>query len=437
MKIRRALTECLQNIDFLGPKIGFEHNSSSNLVTVQGGFYSLIVIVITSVVGGMFSQDFILRNNPLVINSQETVQNSVINLTQYPIFFTFTFNNVLSDEVVKLLDIDIVYFPTYANLTNGRTIYKGQILKKCNMSDYDLKVENQISLFGNSGVPGIFCLNNGFNLNFYNQYAEPNSAFINVRFKRCSNPGVDNCPANIDSLLQSISIGIGFLDSFIDSKNKTSPVQNKITSQNFLLSSGFLKRFFYRIRKDIYLSDDGWIFEDIKTTEYYTFQSSSTDYIINTDPMSAYYNHLYWATFDSPIIRVRALRSYMKVQDLFATLGGFARFISILVKFIVGGHLRFLYLVFLRDIAIDEGLANTKLKVSKGCNDTEASKQNFSNLSKLNKFTVDKYLPNENEGVKEQKNKLPVDEIAKNLEVRSGNFLNAKVRVKFYKLGEE
>lgn len=427
MKIKQVLTDSLLNLDFLGPKIGFEHNSSSNFVTTQGGLYSLFVIVLTSVVGGMFSKDFILRNNPLVINSQETVQNSVVNLTQYPIIFSFTFNNVLSDEILKLLEIDLVYFPTYANLTNGRTVYKGQLLKKCNMSDYDLQDKNQLSLFQNSGLPGVFCLSNDYNLTFYNQYTEANSAFINVRFRRCSYPGVGNCPANIDSILQSISIGIAFLDSFIDSKNKTSPVQYRITSQNFLLSYGFLKRFFYRVRNDIYLSDDGWIFEDVKSIEYFTFQSSSTDYIINTDPASAYYNHLYWATFDSPIIRTRARRSYMKVQELFATIGGFARFISIVVKFMIGGHLRFLYLLFLRNIAIDEGIATTKSKTQKICNDTEISKQTFTNLSKLNKFTIDKNVSIEDDAVIKPRNPVPFEDYSKNVNIRSGNYVNEKV----------
>lgn len=361
MNLKSRAFQALHRIDFLSPKIGFEHNSNSNFNSTQGFIYSTFIILLTAIIGGMFSQDFYLRQNPKVIASQETITESPISLAKFPILFTSALNNVIIGEgIFNFVDVDFVYFAVSPDLNITRIVYTDNVFKKCDFSDYDLD-DNQMATLIKSTVQSMLCLNHR-NLSFKNPYSEPNSAFVNIRFKRCSNPGIGSCPKNIDSLLQSISISIGFLDPYTDSKSYSTPVQNRFTFNTLILSQGFLKRLFFQFRNDIYYSDYGWILETMRIYEYYALQDISSDYIINNDPQSTLFNHSYWATFSSSILRQRTYRSYMKVQELFATIGGFARFICIVVKFMTESHLRFVYLLFLREMAISESSTGGKGK---------------------------------------------------------------------------
>lgn len=361
MKKSTSFMNKLYSIDFLSPKIGFEYRSSGNFNSKEGSLYSLFIIVLTAVVGGMFSKDFYFRQNPNAVVSQETIPISEVNLAEFPILIAFTLNNIITYDFRNFLDIDLVYFNVSPSANITRLVFTENIIKACNFTEYSFQNKLQEQAIKSSSS-NMLCLNH-LNLSFFNPYSEPNSAFINIRFKKCSNPGVGACPKNIDSLLQGITISIGFLDPYIDSKNYTDPVQYRTTFTTLGLSNGFLKRLFFSLRNDAFYSDEGWILEDVIFINYVSFQGVSTDYIINTDPLSSYYNHLYWTTFQSPVVRQRTNRSYMKVQELFATVGGFARFICIAVKFFTEGHLRFIYILFLRNLAINGNFGDLKGKV--------------------------------------------------------------------------
>lgn len=57
---------------------------------------------------------------------------------------------------------------------------------------------------------------------------------------------------------------------------------------------------------------------------------------------------MYWITFESPNIREIEKRSYMKVQDLFAKVGGIINAIFIIINILFYDYLRF---IFKKDIA--------------------------------------------------------------------------------------
>lgn len=347
----RKIIDLLRNRDFLSPPIGFEYQGSNKFRCIEGGFYSFLIIVLTAIIGESFPQDMIFRGNPNVLMGQEMISFSEVKLNKFPIVISTSFNNILSDEVISLIESDLVYFPIYANLTNGRTAYS-KALKKCNLTDYNFSHEglsNHFKYAENS--TGFYCLDHK-NLSFYNPFSTGNSAFINLRIQRCKEAGKNGCPLETDSLIQSISLGFSYLDSYIDSKNLTNPVQYYATAQASVLSNGFVKRFTHKYRNDVYRSDDGWLLSSLVETSYLAYDSTTSDYIVNKDPNSIYYNHLYWATFESPYLRLVTTRSFLKFQDFLSNVGGFTSIIMALIKMLAHNHLRFNYLLFLRDLAV-------------------------------------------------------------------------------------
>lgn len=342
------------NRDFLSPSICLEYNGSNTYKCIEGGLYSLIIIILTVLIGCMFGQDLIFRNNPIMLNNQEMLTYSEVKLIEFPIAFLISYNSELNSSTIDYLDVDMVSFPIFSNYSTGRTIFANP-LKKCNLSDYHLPQVGLDHLFNFYNSPGVYCIDNK-NLSFYNPYSKANSSFINIRFKRCNTPGKGKCPTNIDSITQNINIVMAYLDSYIDSSNLTYPIQYQMAVQSYVLSNGLLKRFTHKFRNDVYYSDDGWFMSDVKTFNYISLDFVTSDIIVNTDINSAYYNHLYWATLESPFIRMRTNRSFLKIQDLLSNVGGFISIFVFLMQLLVSNHLRYKYMIFLRDLALSSRL---------------------------------------------------------------------------------
>lgn len=81
----KYLTNILLNMDFLGDQIGLEHKKSTRFKSLQGGIYSIIIILVSGVIGALFSQELFTRKNPLVVLSKEAVLDSVVNLADFPV----------------------------------------------------------------------------------------------------------------------------------------------------------------------------------------------------------------------------------------------------------------------------------------------------------------------------------------------------------------
>lgn len=352
MAIFQKVQKMLVNFDFLSPNIGFEYHGSNKYKTIQGALYSLIILIAAAVIAGLFSQDFISIQNPSVLASQELIEESNVSISNYPIMYSFVENNtIVSGNLLKFFDVDVVFFEVFSNFTMTRRIKTKNVLKTCDTKDYifvnDMFKEQFISLTNSTGI---YCLNPE-GLYFRNPYGVLNSAFINVRFQKCDKTKRE-CPSSLDTLVESMYIGLVIFDSYIDSKNYTNPIKYKSITHNVGIVGTLLKRFYYQIRSDSYSTDYGRLMEDTYVEKIFSYRQGNSDIFLNTDSKGDKYNHVYWSTFESPLIRSTYFRSYMKIQDFIANVGGFANMVFIFIQVLFSHHLRFLYLLFLRDQAL-------------------------------------------------------------------------------------
>ena len=113
------------------------------------------------------------------------------------------------------------------------------------------------------------------------------------------------------------------------------------------MSKSFYKRIFVSYANNTFISDDGWIFADESRVIHYSqigeVKSEIISYTEGLTPLGAF-------TFDSPKLVDKINRSYMKVQDLAAKIGGLANSIFIVVRLISASYLRFLYIGNLYDL---------------------------------------------------------------------------------------
>lgn len=352
MAILQHIKKAMVSFDFLSPNIGFEYHGSNKYKSMQGAVYSLIIFIATAVIAGLFSQDFISTQSPNVLDSQELIEESNVSVSNFPILYSFVENNtILSGNLLNYFDVDVVFYEVFLNKTLKRSIKTTNVLKNCTADDYDFPSDSfKAEFLRVSNTPGIYCLNSE-NLYFRNPYGVINSAFINIRFQKC-NSLKRECSPNLETLIESMYIGLVLIDSYIDSKNYTNPIQYKGVTHSVGIAGTLLKRYFYQVRNDVYSTDYGRVMEDSKVEFYFSYHQSNSDIFLNTNPKGDKYNHVYWSSFESPLIRNTYFRSYMKVQDFIANVGGFSNMAFIVIQILCSSHLRFLYLIFLRDQAL-------------------------------------------------------------------------------------
>lgn len=339
----------LTNIDFLSPEIGFEYNGSSHYKSIAGGVYSLIILILNIVITIMFSSSLYLRDDPNVISYEEQQESSTIYLNNFPMTMSFSDNTGLNDAYRDLFDIDMVSFTLNKNLTFNRIVYN-DIFKKCEKDQFSMLNPNIIKDYYNDfNTEGIFCLKSFENLFFRNEFGVSDSTFINIRVAYCDQKTNPKCPNNIKEILTAITVGFQYPTSYTNPQNFESPVKYKVNNYSLGMSIGILKRLFLNIANNIYYSDDDWMFSsNIRQINHMTYQSSSLDISFTST------NMIYYITLSSPKLSNIIKRKYIKIPDLLSNIGGFSSIIFIVFNFITKSHLRFNYLTFIRNLALED-----------------------------------------------------------------------------------
>lgn len=344
------LTSLIKKIDILSPSIGFEYNSSNKFKSYQGGFYSLIVLIITAYIGAVFSLDMINRNSPNVISLEEILPFSIVDLNTFPIVISISYSGVLDDKYLNYFSYDSFSFSISPSLTIKYNSYDTPV-GKCNISSYMIDDPEKIELLNYTKNIGLFCLSTQKSPHiFQNAYTELNSTFIQLTFNKCTRPGLDGCPLNLQDYLKDIRIGISFIDSYVASTDYSKPIKYKITTHNIRLNPNINKVVFYQFKNDLFVSDNGWIFQNLSEINYLSFQIGLIDYYIPTSDSQ----ELLSIVFESPTLHKITKRSFIKVQDLLSNVGGFLNIIIAILHLAVQNHLRFSYLFFLRDLILSQ-----------------------------------------------------------------------------------
>lgn len=343
----KCLWGTFRNVDILSPTIGFEYEGSNHYKSYVGAAYSALLIITAGVITLLFGQDFYLRQNPSVVTSQVMIKNSTVQIDNKDtvIVVGLLENNAFSESAILKYDIELVQVYAYINdqglLALNRTVYHSPLVK-CNTLNLNLSSTID-SIFEFRNSIGVYCISYD-NLTFANGFSEIPSTFLNLKFSRCK-----NCPIVSPG---GDYVTLWVLDSYADHSNYTTPIQYKLNGMTYQIYDGILKRIFYRIIRNIYNSDNGWILNDPQSISYLSVKDTGSDFVLSsTSSTSAY--PLLWVTFESPRLVFSTLRTYLKIQDFSANAGGFITSLMIVIDMLTRSHLRYLYLIFLRNLVLD------------------------------------------------------------------------------------
>ena len=87
------MKEFIKKFDFLGNKYSLEEKSNSNYTSILGSIFSITIILTSMILAFLFGQEVYKRNNPSVYSFQEFIPYSRVNFTDFPILFSFFWEN--------------------------------------------------------------------------------------------------------------------------------------------------------------------------------------------------------------------------------------------------------------------------------------------------------------------------------------------------------
>lgn len=388
----------LQKTDILGNHLTFEKEFSTTFKSLLGGFLSILLIVSSLILTLMFGNEVYERKAPVVFSLEEKIEESRLYLKDMPMLFSFNLQTgaPLKDPD-KYFAFKVKRFSFSATL--DITYEESLTLKLCDYKDFDMH-QSFIKKFTDNVFTQFFCLTHNQDSYVFNSFANPFSAFYKIEFYKCDQ-SVTNCPPDLESIMQEVYILTTFMNTYVDSSNFTDPIQYYEYTYAQQLSDSFMKRLYLSFTYDVYDSDNGWLLTDVKEYGFVSLSQSHLD--INPIDGIDYKNMMYVVSFDSPNIRRVIKRSYLKLQELIAKVGGLVKGLTIALQLMFSHYLRYNYIYFV----VNSANSNASKKLNIPFTDIETStkkelfsiKQNIKN--KLNESTIaQNYVINMKDGVR-------------------------------------
>lgn len=336
------MKRAFEYLDYIAPTIGFEHNDSPKFRSVYGAFFSLSAIIASVIIGAMFGKEIYERKIPVVASSEEYVDESLVYLKNLPIVFSFKTDTSNFVDIEDYFDIQI----DHITVDETRVNRKDQSLKieECNFS----KFNQHGKIFEDNRKGNLlksYCMTFKEDTFLRNNLGTINSKYMRLNFFKCGEKYKNKkCAEDMNDIVLILSIG--FINSYIDSSDYKEPVKYFEDYLHVPLSSKVQKANYLLFTNDVFYSDNGWILEDIKKIDYIALSNTYPDINLLPDDMM---NKIYALILQSPQLRKKTTRNYMKVQELFAKIGGIANMFTIMVKILSYSFLRYKYLMYISE----------------------------------------------------------------------------------------
>ncbi len=376
-------TGIFKTIDIFGITFNFTTLGKEKFKTNLGSLMTIICVVTIGVFTFLFGQNFYYRENPSVINQIVVPDNysEPFNITTNNLFFAWRVTRLPSQETNY--NYTGTFFPMlgyihYDNINNKNI--RTEILESVPCSTPDVFDKE----FAKSYNPETWmCINwKKYNneLKLGGGFDGKEAGYFFFRLSSCADPIYTNTSISsgrckeIDALKselgKAVYVHFVYPEYNFSPENYDKPLK-RIYKNYFYRLDFYLRKLERLFIEEVKLSDDrGWIFEDKNVTKLNSAKEKQTDLYFFKDEdygkpgmNSAIYAMVIYATKPYTYIT----RSYMKIQDLAAIVGGFAKSIllfGMLISKFFGVYMRnemFYNVLFDNEIQCENGRCHRKI----------------------------------------------------------------------------
>lgn len=380
----KAISYNLNKIDLFSKFFIFEEKEHQKFSTIGGIVLTFLLLFTCIIIGYLFGKEIYQRNNPTVMNSNERINVSEIKANEFPIFYViFDDDSVNLPLATKYIDVDLNYLIIGEDYSINNINYQG--LKTCQASDFYGNYKALVDEVYSSvlEIYDLYCILYSKDMIIKNDYSTQDSSYLNLEFALKDGNFTDEEIVERNEMMEyGVYVSLLYFDSFIDSTQYDSPITYYQKTNIQKLSEGLLQRHFFNIEKINFNTNQGWILDSTIQQEVMSIKSIIKD-------TSSSNRELFWVSISSPNIRTKIIRSYMKVQDMLAKVGGFFNALYIFSLILTKNYvdfcfIKYIYSYFANNICTDD---NSNLAVKNGY-----KYNTFNAYSNANKIPIDKVV---------------------------------------------
>jgi hypothetical protein len=329
-------------IDFLSHEPRVYINKKGRFYSKIGVFFSILSLATILSLVIYFVVVTLSRTTIFIRYSTSTKYDKSINLSNQPFLMSILDNSGLPyknpEQIYTFYLAYTQYIVGNATLgTSNKLTTETTLMERC-------KKENYVgTLFENfPNLENYFCYIPGTrNLTIYNKFGDLTNGFgfVDVIVNRCSNTSLFYKGANcadqevINNGLSKGYLTYTYIDNIIDHNNQTQPNIQYLANQVLDLSSTVFQRIYFTMKNVRYESEDGFVFDILSANTFPQFDSVR---LYSDNRGTSFYPETISAVF----IQASAVtdvynRSYVKLQNLLANIGGVVNGILTLAAFVM------------------------------------------------------------------------------------------------------
>lgn len=321
-----TLFSILSYIDLFQKSPCLKINGKPRNSLMLGRFFSALIL--SFVFYNAFQSDMVNKNNPIVLQqSLQLTKRPKINLKDEKFSLAFGVvddysNFPIDPSIFSLTVIDI-------RLMNSEVMEENEVaFEKCEEAHFVEFKESYQSL----GLFNMSCLPKDNNLTLKGYWDEDEIQYLSISMSICKNNtsnSICQSQENIDEFFHHKYFEIYLIQNNFDMKNYENPLSSKISAYYVGIELGRRTQISNFVKKSKILSSKNIIFSNFDETNTYVYEQGETIFQNSDDQLLSF-------EFYSSDNLLIYQRSYQKLYDLMASLGGIISPLMILCSLIVG-----------------------------------------------------------------------------------------------------
>ena len=331
-------------IDLYGLIFPLHYKRHKEFNTLCGIILTLITIFGILSVFLFFLVNVINKTDMTIISNTEHLYNKkLFNFTNNPILIGYLKDGgpaIIDSRIIKITLDKNDHYPDkdkdgIINIRRESTSIK---LEKCDINIHfnDTYIKELIKEFE---YEKYLCPVPGQNLSIGGRWSDNVHGYDMLEFHviKCENTSkIQNCKSEkeMDIYFENAYLSIIYLAQSLDHYDIHNPIKEKFRSEIFSIVTSLVKRYYYYFLPGEYISDNGFIFNNISSFEFFEYDRLITDFVDDEDQEFYSESTVAEVCFSSVDKFITYERKYAKIQDSLGNIGGWIKIIVIVCQFI-------------------------------------------------------------------------------------------------------
>jgi len=323
-------TNCLTEIDFFGKFYYFTFNKETRYTSACGGLISMSVALGFLIALWFLGKEIVFKESPIVVFNYQLDAERYNRQMNIPYAFVIeNINGLVLDNYERYFSFSALYINfSKSDYTKDFTILRQNLpMRKCLPTDFSDDPIIQAN-FRDNNLMYAFCLDK-YNQTIGGSWGQLWNYYINVTLEPCYNGSVNNttCASNEEInyyiVHREIQVSMYYEDMVLTTTNNKKPLTKYLKNDHHRIQLNTAKTNEYFLQDVAVTTDNGWIFPSktidstqILTNRFFDFYNNNLQ-LTDKKVIAAVSFNIF-----ASVNKYEVYRYYLKMQDVFAQLGG-------------------------------------------------------------------------------------------------------------------